>query len=89
MKSTSNKEMIWMPKIVTIYQVTREYGGPEEGGWWYDHYDWVKSYIFTTDRQVERNLERLERVLEDYPEYRIVLEDKVGEFETKTPPVYC
>lgn len=22
----------------TVYQVTREYGGPEEGGWWYDVY---------------------------------------------------
>jgi hypothetical protein len=22
---------------VNIYEVSRRYGGPEEGGWWYDH----------------------------------------------------
>jgi hypothetical protein len=89
MKSTSNKEMIWMPKIITIYEVTREYGGPEEGGWWYDHWEWQKSYIFKTERQVERNLERLERLFEDHPNIRVVLEDEVGEFETKERPIYC
>ncbi len=25
---------------VTMYAITREYGGPQEGGWWYNHY-WV------------------------------------------------
>lgn len=24
--------------MIRVYEVTREYGGPEEGGWWYDHY---------------------------------------------------
>lgn len=23
-------------RFVNAYHVTREYGGPEEGGWWYD-----------------------------------------------------
>ncbi len=25
-------------RYITAYGVTRHYGGPEEGGWWYDHY---------------------------------------------------
>ena len=25
-------------RFVTAYRVTRHYGGPEEGGWWYDWY---------------------------------------------------
>lgn len=25
-------------KFVTAYEVTRHYGGPEEGGWWYNWY---------------------------------------------------
>lgn len=25
-------------KITRVYEITREYGGPEEGGWWYDEY---------------------------------------------------
>lgn len=28
--------------FVTMYSVTRCYGGPEEGGWWYDWYEPVK-----------------------------------------------
>jgi hypothetical protein len=34
-------------------------------------------------------LERLEKVFEGDPKIRIVLEDEVGEFETKEIPVYC
>ena len=28
-----------MTKFVTAYEVTRHFGGPEEGGWWYNAYD--------------------------------------------------
>lgn len=24
------------PKFITVYEETQAYGGPEEGGWWYD-----------------------------------------------------
>jgi len=24
------------PRFITIYSTTRHYGGPEEGGWWYN-----------------------------------------------------
>ena len=27
------------PRFVSVYCVTRHYGGPEEGGWWYNRYD--------------------------------------------------
>lgn len=27
----------------TAYAVTRHYGGPEEGGWWYNHYQRLES----------------------------------------------
>lgn len=30
------KSITW---YVTRYRVTREFGGPEEGGWWYDWYE--------------------------------------------------
>lgn len=33
----------YVPKYVTLYNVTREYGGCEEGGWYYDHYEIVVS----------------------------------------------
>jgi hypothetical protein len=31
-------------RYVGVYLVTREYGGPEEGGWWYDEFQHVASY---------------------------------------------
>jgi len=27
-----------MIKFITVYSITRHYGGPQEGGWWYDWY---------------------------------------------------
>lgn len=30
---------------VSAYVVDRQYGGPEEGGWWYDSYEWLKVSI--------------------------------------------
>jgi len=26
-------------KYVNVYQVRRLYGGPEEGGWWFNHFE--------------------------------------------------
>lgn len=31
--------------FISAYNVTRQYGGPEEGGWWYDSYEWLKVSI--------------------------------------------
>jgi len=31
--------------FMAVYEVTREYGGPEEGGWWYDWYHFTGSAI--------------------------------------------
>lgn len=30
---------------ISAYKVSRCYGGPEEGGWWYDSYEWLKVSI--------------------------------------------
>lgn len=31
-------------EVDSIYFVTREYGGPEEGGWYYDWFEFKKSF---------------------------------------------
>jgi len=31
------------PIHVSVYDLTREYGGPEEGGWYYDSYEFIES----------------------------------------------
>jgi len=35
--------------FVSVYSVSRHYGGPEEGGWWYDWYQ----HVATTPRRVK------------------------------------
>ena len=34
---------VYRPKFIGAYAVERCYGGPEEGGWWYDQYEHLKS----------------------------------------------
>lgn len=31
---------------VSLYEIERRYGGPEEGGWWYDDYTVIESVWF-------------------------------------------
>lgn len=33
---------------VSVYRVTKHYGGPEEGGWWWDHWDPALDYAHHT-----------------------------------------
>jgi hypothetical protein len=44
---------------VSVYAVSRCYGGPEEGGWYYDWYEHVKTY----PRRVRRC--RVPRIVEE------------------------
>lgn len=38
--------------FVNAYKVTRKYGGAEEGGWWYDHYECIQS-VPTSEEHAE------------------------------------
>jgi hypothetical protein len=49
-------------KFVNVYEVTREYGGPEEGGWWFDCLTPIKSVRANTKRLRKKVLKRLERL---------------------------
>jgi hypothetical protein len=46
---------------VTLYEVSRDYGGPEEGGWWYDWWTPVKTFKARDDRHAERLRDRLQK----------------------------
>lgn len=58
-----------MRSIVAFYEVDREYGGPEEGGWYYDTGRFVRAIglhltdeaAMTAVRRANRLLERLQR----------------------------
>ncbi len=40
-----------MPTYVNVYEVTRHYGGPEEGGWWYNTGEPIESHLVTDVRE--------------------------------------
>lgn len=50
---------------LNAYSVTRHYGGPEEGGWWYDVGEPVASVPFEADDDASMEFEknRLKRIL--------------------------
>ncbi len=53
-------------KYVNAYSVSRHYGGPEEGGWWYDAGEPLASMPLpenATDEQVEATKEYLRTLL--------------------------
>lgn len=33
-----------LPTWINVYEYSRHYGGPEEGGWWYDSWECLASY---------------------------------------------
>lgn len=45
--------------FVSIYQVDNCYGGPEEGGWWYDHWTHMGSSSYDTVEELKQNIETL------------------------------
>ena len=85
--------------FITVYFVTREYGGPEEGGWWYDWYEMRESFdVRDTDEAVAK---RLFDALDEYCEPEVPLssvasrgslivfwEQQQGEFASTERPHY-
>ena len=41
-------------KYVNVYLIDRAYGGPEEGGWWYDTGKAIRGFPVATQRRAER-----------------------------------
>jgi hypothetical protein len=84
-------------KFVNVYLVNRHFGGPEEGGWYYDAGELIESHATTEDDEtlvpqlVEQfsNAERppLHSVMSNGV-YRVVVEDKPGEDWPETTPHY-
>jgi len=45
-------------QFVNVYAVSLVYGGPEEGGWWYDRYFPVSSFGFSSRRKSKQAMKR-------------------------------
>lgn len=62
MNVTLDGASIW---FIAVYDVSRNYGGPEEGGWWYDSGTLIEVHACSTYEQAEQLREALR---EDYPD---------------------
>jgi hypothetical protein len=84
---------------INVYMVTREFGGPEEGGWYYDNHSLIECipmrYKYAED-EVERmengeysnkGRRELSSVLST-GRYSVLIEDQRGESETRQRPHY-
>lgn len=49
---------------VNVYDITRNYGGPEEGGWWYDCGEPLESHRVSSEPEA---LELQRQLKEKYP----------------------
>ena len=49
-----------MAIYVNVYEITRHYGGPEEGGWWFNSGNPIESRIVATMEDAEALREEFE-----------------------------
>jgi hypothetical protein len=90
------------PAFVTAYFINREYGGPEEGGWWYNSSTLIESVqVSTPEEAYKKVIELFEKYREEYNDdkYELssvmsqgklsVLTEKIkGENQNTEKPVY-
>jgi len=83
---------------VNVYHVTRRYGGPEEGGWYYDNYECVEVVPARSGRAKELQ-EQLEQEYKDQAygnissvlggqEVHVLIEKTRAQSETREVPIY-
>ena len=88
-----------MKKFVNVYAVTREFAGHEEGGWWYNDFECIKT-VQCEDYQVTEMMEKLTDEFQEYADgdiyssrggmaIRIYAEDSIAESETTEVPSYA
>ena len=89
-----------LPIFISVYTVVRLYGGPEEGGWYYDHRTLMLTECHFLDEGAKIRFQELKEkysnegkrplssVLSDGI-YDVMYEFKSGTYATKERPVYC
>jgi hypothetical protein len=85
--------------FVNVYDVTRHYGGPEEGGWWYDAGEPILSIVCTSREQAEQVRDKTRagkyaRTRARYSvlggqDYDVCIEEHIGEAFPKERPRYA
>lgn len=60
--AAENRDARTWPQYVNAYDHNRAYGGPEEGGWWFDTGTCLASIPCESDEQIEEAKVRLKRI---------------------------
>ncbi len=95
---THHVESVELMKFVTAYEVTRHYGGPEEGGWFYNWYSPINT-VSTSESNAEWLVESFkkkygDRVTGDIYSVlggvaiAVIMEDKPAENKSTERPHY-
>jgi len=85
---------------VNAYAVTREWGGPEEGGWWWNLHRPIAFAAHLTEAEAEKIKAIFEDLYKDQAEgdiysvlggveIHVSIEDEPFESATKEKPIYC
>ena len=84
--------------FVNVYEITREYGGHEEGGWYYNNYNCIESKVADSEQSAKLIKIKLEQ--EYGPGYgniysvqggmkiSVRVEDEKAQSETTEVPMY-
>jgi hypothetical protein len=86
------------PTVVNLYAITLRYGGPEEGGWYFECGEPIRGVcVFSKKQAIRAALELDEWALQEFEEeydrygyatYRVCFEDKYGDYYPKERPHY-
>lgn len=78
---------------INVYEITRAYGGPEEGGWYYDEYNCILEPIRCHRHKINKVMKKLEKFLDEegykYEKVIIQVEDEPAKQEKRPRPIYC
>ncbi|MBJ7457609.1 MAG: hypothetical protein JHD02_00325 [Thermoleophilaceae bacterium] len=81
--------------VLSVYRVSLVWGGPEEGGWWYDHYEYVGTVTTPTPtwklRELLQTLDRPESTRSNVfgpDDLVLIVENEPGESRTTDTPRY-
>ena len=77
------------PTVVTVHEIWQQYGGPEEGGWYFQCGEPIENICIFSKTQSVRELLRLHAKYEDEEgEYDIRLDQKYAEYYPSERPHY-
>jgi hypothetical protein len=86
-----------MPRYINLYLVERKCGGPEEGGWYYEHFTCLASVDYTEAGyaevaeavKIENESRRPLSSVLSTGIHIVLVEEEPGQTETKQVPIYA